>query len=298
MGTGENYKILFVINQGAGTSTGTQWQDIINKYFTGKKWVPEFFMLPEKPDINILRSYIEDSKPDRAVAVGGDGTVAMLADIIGGSSISLGIIPAGSANGMAKELKIPQEPEEALGIIDAGIIKCCDAIRINDNETCIHISDIGLNAQLIKYFDEGKLRGKMGYIRVILKTLWFKEKMQVIIQTKGLEVKRHAFMVLLANASQYGFGTVINPDAQLDDGYFEVVVVRKLSIRSLLKMLIKPGRFNPKHIEIFPSTAVSINTLKPVHFQLDGEYKGKIKKISARVLRGHINFILPAIKTT
>jgi diacylglycerol kinase family enzyme len=293
MVTVENNKILFVINPGAGKSTGIQWQDIIGKYFTDKHAAPDYFVLPKKPDVKALKLYITKTQPAKVVAVGGDGTVAMLANIIGGSSTPLGILPAGSANGMAKELKIPVDNEQALAIIESGIIKCCDAIKINDKDICVHISDIGLNAQLIKYFDEGKLRGKMGYLKVIMKTLWFRKKMQVIIQTKGLEVRRNAFMVLLANASQYGFGTVINPEGQLDDGFFEVVIVRKLSIASLLKMLIKPGPFNPHNIEIFPSTAVTINTLRPVHFQVDGEYKGKINKINARVLKHHINLILP-----
>lgn len=293
MHTAENNKILFVINQGAGNSTGTQWQDIIHNYFAGKPAAYENFILPEKPDAKALKTHIANTRPAKVVAVGGDGTVTLLANILGGSSTPLGILPAGSANGMAKELKIPEDSEQALDIINSGIIKCCDAIKINDKEICIHISDIGLNAQLIKYFDEGKLRGKMGYLRVIIKTLWYREKMQVIIQTKNLEVKRNAFMVLLANASQYGFGTVINPDGQLDDGFFEVVIVRKLSVSALLKMLVKPGRFNPKHIEIFPSTAVTINTLRRVHFQVDGEYKGKINKINARVLKHHINLMLP-----
>ena len=289
----ENNKILFVINPGAGNNE-TNWQDIIHKYFTGKKIQTDYFMLPDKPDKKMIESFIKKTEPTSLVAVGGDGTVALLANIIGGTSLSLGIIPAGSANGMAKELNIPQDPQQAMAIIENGIIKCCDAIKINDKDLCIHISDIGLNAQLIKYFDEGKLRGKLGYLKVILKTLWHKEKMQVIIQTKNLEVKRNAFLVLLANASQYGFGTVINPGGQLDDGNFEVVVVRKLSVRALLKMIIKPGPFNPKHIEIFPSTSVSINTMRPVHFQVDGEYKGKINKISARVMKNHINLILPS----
>lgn len=293
----ENNKILFVINPGSGDSAGTQWQDIIHKYFTGKDAEPDYFILPKKPDVKALKAYINNSLPSKVVAVGGDGTVAMLANITGGSTTPLGILPAGSANGMAKELKIPEDAEQALSIIERGVIKCCDAIKINDKDICIHISDIGLNAQLIKYFDEGKLRGKMGYMRVILKTLWFREKMQAIIQTKDLEVRRNAFMVLLANASQYGFGTVINPDGELDDGYFEVVIVRKLSVSTLLKMLIKPGPFNPHHIEIFPSTSVNISTLRPVHFQVDGEYKGKINKINAKVLKHYINLILPANST-
>ncbi len=291
-----NFKILFVINPLAGQNSNTDWKQNIGKYFTGKNFLIDYFLLPEKPDTANLKQYILTEMPDKVIAVGGDGTVTMLANIVAGTSIALGILPGGSANGMARELGIPDAALDALQIVENGIIKDCDSIKINDKTISLHLSDIGLNAQLIKYFDEGKLRGKMGYARVILKTLWHKEKLQVTMQSKGLEVKRNAFMVVIANASMYGTGAVINPNAQLNDGVFEVIIVRRLSIHSLLKMLIKPGPFNPKKIEIFPSTSVKINTLKKVHFQIDGEYMGKIKNITAQIIPGNIKLILPASK--
>lgn len=296
MDSNNNLKILFVINPSAGTQPNTDWQENIRKFFTEKKYSIDYFLLPAEPDEAKLRQYILTNKPDEVIAVGGDGTVAMLANILAGTDTALGILPAGSANGMARELGIPDDPDDALHIIEKGITKNCDAIKINGTTICLHLSDIGLNAQLIKYFDEGKLRGKLGYARVIIKTLWYKEKMQVTIQSKGMEIKRNAFMVVLANASMYGSGAVINPQGQLNDGIFEVVIVRRLSVLSLLKMLIKPGPFNPRHIEIFPSTSVQINTLKNVHFQIDGEYMGKIKNITAQIIPGTIKLILPETK--
>ena len=296
MDSNNNLKILFVINPSAGTQPNTDWQENIRKFFTEKKYSIDYFLLPAEPDEAKLRQYILTNKPDEVIAVGGDGTVAMLANILAGTDTALGILPAGSANGMARELGIPDDPDDALHIIEKGITKNCDAIKINGTTICLHLSDIGLNAQLIKYFDEGKLRGKLGYARVIIKTLWYKEKMQVTIQSKGMEIRRNAFMVVLANASMYGSGAVINPQGQLNDGIFEVVIVRRLSVLSLLKMLIKPGPFNPRHIEIFPSTSVQINTLKNVHFQIDGEYMGKIKNITAQIIPGTIKLILPETK--
>ncbi|MEO7445950.1 MAG: diacylglycerol kinase family protein [Ferruginibacter sp.] len=289
----DNNKILFVLNKGAGKDGGTDWQEIIKEYFSTREVKIDFFELPDKPSVPDLKAYIEKLDPLKVVAVGGDGTVTLVAGIIGNSSRQLGILPAGSANGMAKEVGIPEDPEEACKVVAEGKIKCCDAILINEKDICIHISDLGLNAQLIKYFDEGKLRGKLGYMKVIIRTLWHRQKMKVIIQTKDVEVRRKAFMVLLANASMYGFGTVVNPNSQLDDGLFEVVVIRKLSLQALLKMMIKPGPFNPRQIEIFPSTAVQMQTMRPVHFQVDGEYKGKISGLKATVLKHYINIILP-----
>jgi diacylglycerol kinase family enzyme len=222
----------------------------------------------------------------------------MVAKLVADTDSVLGIIPAGSANGMARELNVPIDIEAALNVIESGEIRRCDAIRINKKDVCLHLSDIGFNAQLIKYFDEGKVRGKLGYARVLLKTLWHKQRMQVILVTKKEEIRRHAFMVVLANASKYGTGAVINPTGEIDDGAFEVVIVRKLALSELLKMLFKPQPFNPKKIETFSATSITIETMHHVHFQIDGEYQGKITSLTARILPKYINIILPVTDTT
>jgi YegS/Rv2252/BmrU family lipid kinase len=291
MNGNSDLKLLFVINPVAG-STNYSWQDIISKYFTGKSITLDYYILEKKFDIEKLKKHIADIKPNRVIAVGGDGTVTMVARIIAGTEMALGILPSGSANGMAKELNISEEPGDALAIIEHGKIKSCDAIRINDKDICLHLSDIGLNAQLIKYFDEGKLRGKLGYARVVFKTLWRKRKMHVLLDN---EVEREAFMVVVANASKYGTGVVINPEGKLDDGLFEVVLVKQVALFELFKLLLRPQAFIPQNIEYFHTTTMKIETRKRVHFQIDGEYMGKINKIEAVILPKHINIILPAL---
>ncbi|CAN5714237.1 hypothetical protein BH11BAC4_BH11BAC4_15320 [soil metagenome] len=286
-------KLFFVINPGAGADDNA-WQDIISAYFAGRTPIPVFHLLDKKPNLEKLKKNIAEAKPDRIIAVGGDGTVTMVAKLIAGTKTALGILPAGSANGMAKELNIPFEPTAALKVIETGEIKSCDMIGINGNESCLHLSDIGLNAQLIKHFDEGKIRGKLGYARVVIKTLLRKRKMQVCIQGKSTEIKTEALMIVLANASKYGTGAVINPDGKLDDGLFEIVVVKKLSVRYLLKVLFNIRHSDPKDLEIFHAKTAQIDTMKSMHFQIDGEYKGKLKHINAKILPGHINLILPA----
>lgn len=285
-------KILFVINQGAG-SNKTSWEEIIKAYFIDKNHVVEYHLLEKKVDVEALNKHITNCNPDKVVAVGGDGTVAMIAQLIAGSNIALGILPAGSANGMAKELNIPEDSKAALAIIESGEIKSCDAIKINNQFNCIHLSDIGMNAQLIKYFDEGKLRGKLGYASVVLKTIWRKKKMQVTIDHENANINREALMIVLANASKYGTGATINPEGKLDDGLFEVLIIKRISLSYLLKVFFKFRNFNPEHAEIFHAKKVSIKTKKNMHFQIDGEYKGKISLIEAEILPSSIYFIFP-----
>lgn len=285
--------ILFVINPISGGKTKTEWETAIKDYFKPLAFNIDFFVLDGKHDNDSIAYWTEKLKPMAVVAVGGDGTVSLVAKQLVGKDIALGILPAGSANGMAKELGIPGNADAAMSIIAKGNIKNADVIRINNEHICLHLSDIGLNAKLIKHFEEGKLRGKWGYATKILKTLWSKKNMRVNIITEDKQSSHMALMVVLANASKYGTGAVINPTGNLYDGKFEVVIIRRLAISELFKMWFRPIPFNPKKIKIFPATAVTIQTTKRVHFQVDGEYLGKINHVEANILPGQLKLIVP-----
>lgn len=284
--------LLFVINPISGGKQKKDHQAAIQDYFQKLPHKIEFFLLNSKNDEEEFDKRIKQLNPQKVVAVGGDGTVGMVAKKILGTDMQLGIIPAGSANGMARELNISQSIDEALNTVEKGIVRKADAICIN-NEICLHLSDIGINARLIKYFEEGDRRGILGYAKVALKALLRKQNIRVIIQAKEKEIKRDAFMVVLANASKYGTGAVINPQGDLYDGLFEVVIIRQLGIATLLKAWLRPQSFDPKKIEVIQAKAVHIETHRKVHFQVDGEYKGKVQIVEAEILPGELNIVLP-----
>lgn len=284
--------LLFVINPLSGGKQKKDHEAAIKKYFEKLPHKINFFFLNGKNDEEELEKYIKQVTPDKVVAVGGDGTVSMVAKKILGTEMQLGIVPAGSANGMARELNISVNIEEALDTIEKCYVRKADAICIN-NEICFHLSDIGLNARLIKYFEEGNMRGKMGYAKVALKVLLRKQNIRVIIQAKEKEIKRDAFMVVLANASKYGTGAIINPKGDLYDGLFEVVIIRQIGIATLFKVWFRPRNLDPKKIEIIQARSVHIETHRKVHFQVDGEYRGKVHTVNAEIVPAQLNIILP-----
>jgi diacylglycerol kinase (ATP) len=286
-------KMLFVINPISGGKTKTEWETSIKDFFKPLPFDIHLFVLDGENDRESIAYWIDALNPAVVVAVGGDGTVSLVAKQVLGKEIALGILPAGSANGMARELGIPEDPAAAMQIIADGNTKNTDVIKINEEHICLHLSDIGLNARLIKHFEEGKLRGKWGYATKVLKTLWTKSTMKVNVITEEREVQHVALMVVLANATKYGTGAVINPVGNLYDGIFEVVIMRRLAISELFKMWFRPQPFNPRKIKIFPATSVFIQTKKRVHFQIDGEYLGKVNKVEANILKGQLKLIVP-----
>ena len=290
----EPQKILFVINPVSGGREKQDWETSIRDFFKELPHSIEIFLLTGKNDSVSIKHHIETINPQKVVAVGGDGTVKQVAEILVEKSIVLGILPAGSANGMAKELNLPLVKEDALNVIVNGEERCIDVIRINEKEICIHLSDMGLNAMLVKYFEENKKRGMWSYTKGVFKMLWNKQKIHATITTDAGTEHRKAFMIVLANASKYGTGAIINPDGKLDDGRFEVVVVRRLSFWELLKLLITHKPFNEDKVEIFSTTKLELTTLKKTFFQVDGEYRGRTKMIEAQILQNCLKVMLPA----
>lgn len=293
MNSSPGLKILFVINPGSGTKSKIAWEPAIRNYFLNLNHTFDFFLLTGKDDATSLQYWIEKLQPERVIAVGGDGTVSLVAEQLLNKNIAMGILPAGSANGMAKELNIPVQVDGALDIILNGDIKRCDAIRINNKEICLHLSDLGFNARLIKYFEQGNLRGKLGYFLQVFKALWRKTKMDVTIQTNTEDIRRRAFMVVIANASKYGTGALINPEGDVGDGLFEIIVVRRITFFSVLKMFLQFKRFNPKKVELFRAESAVFTTTKKVHFQVDGEYLGRVDHVKAEILKAQLLLILP-----
>jgi diacylglycerol kinase (ATP) len=290
----EPEKLLFVINPISGGKEKTDWELAIRNYFSKKPHIVEFYLLDGTTDKVSLKHYIERFNPIKLIAVGGDGTVKMLADLVKETNIALGILPAGSANGMARELGIPQDAETALKIIEQGNIKPVDAIRINEEQICIHLSDLGLNAMLVKYFESSPSRGMWGYGRAILRMLFEKRKMRVSLTIDGELIRRKAYMVTLANARKFGTGANINPGGDVSDGIFEVVIVRKINLLEIYKSIFTNKAFHPRRIEIFPAKSVVINTQRKMYFQVDGEFLGKFARVHARVLPGILKMVLPA----
>ena len=287
-----NLNILFIINPASGGKKKTDWEPIIRQYFKPLTHTIEFFILSGKDDDLSIQYWIQKLSPQRVVAVGGDGTISLVAKQLSGSSIPMAILPGGSANGMATELKIPVDPIQAIDLIVNGRVQQCDLIKINDDDICIHLSDLGLNARLIKYFDKNALRGMWGYSRVFLKILWEGKLMRVHIKADNLDVNIPAYMIVIANASKYGTGAVINPEGIIHDGKFELVIVRRISLIEFIKLFLNNQPFNPKKVEIIQATRVVITSRKRVHFQVDGEYKGKINKVTAEIIPSALNLVV------
>lgn len=287
-------RLLFIINPASGANN-KNWESIVRDWFGGKEHVLAFHTIDTSTDNEpAILQQIKDFAPERIVAAGGDGTIKMMAGLLKQEHITtpLAILPTGSANGMATELGIPSNINDALELVVSGDARPLDLVCVN-GEWCIHLSDMGWNATILRHFEQIPQRGMLGYARALFKMIGTRIYMPLTIRADGRLLQRKALMIVVANAARYGTGAVINPQGKPDDGVFELVIVRRMAFRELISMMITRKPFDPSAIEIISCRNAKIEAKKAYPFQVDGEYLGKQKRISAEIHPASVMVVRP-----
>lgn len=295
----EPLKIFHIINKNSGTGANTDIETRIREIdATGYKNGADhriYFLSGDNDEIKI-REHLNEFRPEIVTAGGGDGTVNFVAGIIMNQSYKLGIIPLGSANGLAYELGVPENIDEALKLILSGRTKPMDVIVINDEHISLHLSDIGINARIVKEFEKEGKRGFIGYVKHFFTVLRQPLKsFRCEIRIEGNVFKHKAYMILIANASFYRSGANMNPTGYIDDGRFEIIVLRPYQ-RWFLRSIIGAfsGTLHRKpNVKTYDCKSAVVNVTPPEEFQIDGEHLGKIREIRASINRHALNVILP-----
>jgi YegS/Rv2252/BmrU family lipid kinase len=209
------------------------------------------------------------------IAWGGDGTVSDIASVVAFRDCVLGIIPVGSGNGLARELGIPLRPEAAFSVALDGAERVIDCGEI-DGRLFFNIAGFGLDARVSHQFAAGGLvrRGFRRYMEITARELFAFEPDDHTIVADGVTVRQKTIVIAIANGRQYGNGAVIAPDASLDDGRFDVVVIAaRHPIVGLLQVpMIFAGQIaRVPGVTILKASQVEITSARTVLYHLDGE---------------------------
>jgi YegS/Rv2252/BmrU family lipid kinase len=175
------------------------------------------------------------------VAVGGDGTINEVVSGILGANVILGIIPLGSGNGLAYHLGIPQDFTKALKVIESGDAKPIDIISIND-KFIVNVGGIGFDGHVAKLFNSSAKRGLIAYMSLILRELINFKEFEYGINAPKLHCNGKAFIIAIANGTEFGNRFKIAPNANHNDGKFVLVIIRKPPFFKLLKLFINGYR--------------------------------------------------------
>ena len=289
-------KFLFVINPISGDIEKDDLQDEIRSFMEERNMVTKFFHTTGENDKQKILDKIEELQPDTVVAVGGDGTINLVTQTIISQPTKMGILPMGSANGMASELNLPTSVEANLNLLAKGNSKKIDVLQINDEHICLHLSDIGFNAQLISTYEKSDSRGLLGYTKSFIEEFGNAKPATFEITLEDNTVSQKAFMVVVANASKFGTGAVINPEGKPDDGYFELVILRPENVSEFLEMLV-PFYTRQIHtldfVDTYKCKKVTIKNPERQTLQIDGEVIGQPLQVNVEILPRCVEMIIP-----
>ena len=231
------------------------------------------------------------------IAWGGDGTVNEVGSALAHTATSVGIVPSGSGNGLARELGIPADPARAFEVAIGDGSRLIDAGEL-DGRLFFNVAGIGLDARVAHRFAAGglKRRGLSRYASLTLRELASRRSDDYAIRSDGVTDTVRAMLVAIANTRQYGNGVLIAPRARVDDGRLEMVSVGD---RSLLNALWHVPRLFTGGVERVPGVVVrsasriEVSAGAPILYHVDGEpHQGGIS-VAARVHRNALSVRIP-----
>lgn len=289
-------KITFIINPVSGRSPTQQLPEKILENLDTQKFEPEILVSSKPGEATEIAAQKSALGHRIIAAVGGDGTVNEVAKSLINSDTLLAIIPFGSGNGLARHLKIPISTDKAIRLINKMNWTCMDYATIN-GIPYFCTSGVGFDAMVGNLFARSVKRGFLAYFKIVL-TEFFRYRPQTYsVKLNGKQFERDAFLITVANASQYGNNAFIAPDADVKDGLLNLCIVSRfpgykvweLGIRMVTKKL--PAS---KYYEVFQVKEAEVSSVNRSFMHYDGEAGGTGNKFDFKAFPNGLNVIVPS----
>ncbi len=232
-----------------------------------------------------------------AVAFGGDGLVSAVAGALKYSDGVLGVLPGGRGNDLARTLGISLQPRAACGVLATGVVRSLDLCEV-DGKTFIGIASCGFDSDANRIANRARLvRGNLVYAYGALRALitWRPATFTVALDD---DVRRTVtgYSVAAANSKAYGGGMLLAPDASLQDGLLDVVIVShtpKLRFLRLLPTVFSGAHVKQDNVEVLRGRIVQISASRPFTMYADGDPIAELP-VTVRALPGAVRAIVPA----
>ncbi len=232
------------------------------------------------------------------VSVGGDGTLnEVLNGLIRGcealgkppEKVGLGILPTGSGNDFVKNLvgsRTPESLEESIresrsSAIDIGLAAFTSLLQVPEKRYFINIADVGIGGVIAEKLSRHRswLGPTFTYQRAIASALWDYSPEILVVETNKETIVSPMMSLVVANGKFFGNGLGIAPNARLDDGLMEVVMLKNISLSDYLRQLPKLKRCEVlTHAEVSYASSVSVTVAASnggsLPIDMDGEYVG------------------------
>ena len=287
----------FIINPISGGKNGKKMKknvELIKARLEERKVEYRFHFTERKSHATELTKSLIESGSDNIIVVGGDGT---LHEVINGfcnfDKVALGIIPCGTGNDFANALKIPEDAVKALDIVLDGTPKYTDFMQM-PTVRGINIIGMGVDVDVLKYYNKLKKKSKFGYTKCLVKALLKFQYTDFDAITKDWNEHYRSFIACVANGYRYGGGIQICPPADATDKKLDFVAIKEMNkFKLILTFLkLKKGKImSVKETVHKQVTEIKIDAPLPYTVNVDGElyddipFEVKIVSDTLRVYR-------------
>ncbi len=238
------------------------------------------------------------AKGDIVIAAGGDGMVGGLAGALTGVDGVLGILPAGRGNDFARQLGLPEDPERLADLLLSAEPRAIDAIEVTGGDGVTHIVMGGVYGGVDSVANVHinrltRLPGSLAYYLGPLRAITTWRPVTYRITVDGETREERGYSVIAANSGYYGYGLHVAPDAEVDDGLLDIVILRHAPKRLFFKVMreLPHGtHVSRPEIEVLRGREVRVEADREIPFGGDGELLGSLP-VTVRVLPGALKVI-------
>src|SRR3954451_25421786 len=238
----ESGSVRFLVNPASGRGTGRAHLDRIR--VLASKLGAGLCVSRKVGDLAEQARRAADDGVERLLVAGGDGTMHHAVQGLAGTACALGVIPLGSGNDLAGTLGIPPDLEVAVERAVRGEIRRIDLVRVGET-FCVSYAGVGFDSEVTRYANEVKfLRGPLIYFYAVIHTLitFVPPRMRVVHDEGVFEGK--VMFTVVNNLPRFGGGMRIAPDARIDDGLLDLVIVKEIPKPTLLSFFPKANNGN------------------------------------------------------
>ena len=220
----DDKRIMLIVNPISGTGNKKDVPEVVERTLAAEGYSTDVRFTGGRGDATMFASEASDKGYYVVLACGGDGTVNETARALCGSQTALGILPAGSGNGLARHLGIPMDVELAMEIVCQRNVVPSDYGSVNGVPFFCTFG-MGFDAAVSHRFARQNHRGLLSYVRSALSEYVQFRPTTYTISANGKLLTEKAFLVAVCNASQWGNNAYIAPEASLTDGLLDITVV-------------------------------------------------------------------------
>jgi diacylglycerol kinase (ATP) len=236
--------VRFLVNPAAGRGTGKANLDHIR--VLASKLGAGLCVSRKVSDLAEQARRAAEDGVERLLVAGGDGTMHHAIQGLAGTACALGVIPLGSGNDLAGTLGVPPDLEVAVERAIRGEIRRIDLARVGETY-CVGYAGVGFDSEVTRFANETKiLRGPLIYFYSVIHTLITFVPPCMRVVWDGGEFEGKVMFAVVNNLPRFGGGMRIAPDARIDDGLLDLVIVKEIPKSTLLSVF--PKVYNGKHV--------------------------------------------------